>query len=85
MRLQGRIALTALVASALKRALREHEVTAVQSGKAAIDLLSKDSGFDLIFCDLMMPELTGMDVYEWLRRERPGSCSSAVVAGPPPA
>jgi two-component system, NtrC family, sensor kinase len=76
MSLPGRVLVVddeALVASALKRALREHEVTAVQSGKAAIDLLAADSRFDLIFCDLMMPELTGMDVYDWLRRERPGT------------
>lgn len=61
-----------LIATSLRRALRDHDVTVVSSGRMAIDMLEKDAAFDLVFCDLMMPELTGMDVYEWLRDARPG-------------
>lgn len=61
-----------LIASSLKRTLRDHDVTVVSSGRGAIEVLEGDHGFDLVFCDLMMPELTGMDVYEWLQRARPG-------------
>lgn len=43
---------------------REHEVVeAVTSAQAALDRLAVES-FDIIFCDLMMPEMTGMDFYE---------------------
>jgi CheY-like chemotaxis protein len=61
-----------LIASSLKRTLKDHEVTILPSGRSAIDTLEADGEFDLIFCDLMMPELTGMDVYEWLQKARPG-------------
>jgi two-component system, cell cycle sensor histidine kinase and response regulator CckA len=62
-----------LIAAALKRALREHEVEVAGSGRAAIELLMARKGaFDLVFCDLMMPDLTGMDVYEWSQANLPG-------------
>jgi PAS domain S-box-containing protein len=51
----------------LKKVLgTRHEVLTASSGKAAQDLLKKDRHFDLILCDLMMPELSGMDLHEWL-------------------
>lgn len=60
-----------LIAMALKRGLREHTVDVAASGKAAVELLSQRN-FDLVFCDLMMPEMTGMDVYAWAEKQRPG-------------
>lgn len=61
-----------LIAAALKRALREHEVESAGSGRAAIELLAAKKGaYDLIFCDLMMPDLTGMDVFEWSQANLP--------------
>jgi signal transduction histidine kinase len=50
---------------------RSHEVVVVQSGREALALLEKDDAFDRIFCDLMMADLTGMDVYEALAQWRP--------------
>jgi CheY-like chemotaxis protein len=38
----------------------------------ALDLLIEGAEFDLILCDLHMPETTGMDVWEEIRRVRPG-------------
>ena len=59
------------------RALRlmleeEHDVTCFTSPRDALRRLLQDPGFDLVFCDLMMPELTGMDIYQVLRFNRPG-------------
>lgn len=59
------------------RALRlmleeEHEVQTVVRPREALQELLSDSGYDLIFCDLMMPELSGMDIYQVLRFNRPG-------------
>ncbi|WP_394838189.1 ATP-binding protein [Pendulispora rubella] len=48
----------------------EHDVVSVRSGREALDLLAHDDRFDLILCDLMMPDVTGMDVYERLREHR---------------
>lgn len=51
----------------------EHDVTSVTSVREALPLLLEDPvGFDVVFCDLMMPELTGVDLFEALRMNRPG-------------
>jgi signal transduction histidine kinase/ActR/RegA family two-component response regulator len=54
-----------LVARTLARQLSGHHVEVVSSGQAALERLSTDDrSFDLVLCDLMMPDMTGMDVYE---------------------
>ena len=50
---------------------QEADVASVHSGSEAVRILLADDGFDLILCDLMMPDLTGMDVFEQVGRERP--------------
>ncbi len=61
------------VAITLRHLLSEHEVMIVSSGREAIDRLGKaDTYFDAILCDLMMGDLTGMDVYEVMKLARPG-------------
>jgi len=58
---------------ALARSLRrEHEVVTVDSGKQALDQLERDTNFDLILCDLMMPTISGSDVYHAVRSMQPG-------------
>jgi CheY-like chemotaxis protein/two-component sensor histidine kinase len=64
-----------LVGSSLRRVLgREHEVTVLTSAKAALDLLVSGEHFDVILCDLMMPEMTGMDLFSALSRTIPEMC-----------
>jgi CheY-like chemotaxis protein len=61
------------LAAALARSIeRDHEVVALSSGREAVDLLRKDPSFDVVLCDLVMPQVTGMDVYEEIRRTDPG-------------
>ncbi len=60
------------VGSALRRMLGEHEVVLVGSGREAMRLMERDSGFDVVLCDLMMAEMTGMDVYDEVARSLPG-------------
>jgi len=50
-------------ATALRRVLAEHEVELVHSGQAAVARLCGGE-FDLVLCDLLMPDLTGMDVHD---------------------
>ncbi|MBL0278306.1 MAG: PAS domain S-box protein [Anaeromyxobacter sp.] len=56
----------------------QHEVVAVASGREGQVLLERDRGFDVILCDLMMPELTGMDLHAWLVDLAPALASRVV-------
>ena len=55
------------VAVAVAFELAEHDVTVAESGREALEIIRKDKTFDVILCDLMMPEVSGMDVYESVR------------------
>jgi DNA-binding NtrC family response regulator len=56
----------------------QHEVLVVSNGRRALDLLESDSAFDLILCDLMMPETSGMVVWKSLRERHPEMLSRFV-------
>lgn len=61
------------VAAAVERALRhEHEVVAATDARAALRRLADREHFDVILCDLMMPEMTGMDFHAAAARLVPG-------------
>jgi len=61
-----------LLGRTLRLAFQEdHEVVVVTSGRDALELLASDAEFDLILCDLMMPDMNGMQVYERVLLERP--------------
>jgi PAS domain S-box-containing protein len=47
------------------------EVVAMTSARAALARLTAMERFDLILCDLMMPDMTGIELYEELRRTNP--------------
>ncbi len=55
-----------------KRLLKKrHEVVTIPSGKQALEHLRQDSAFDVVLCDLMMPELDGVGVFEGLTKVAP--------------
>lgn len=57
----------AAIGAAVRRALSaEHDVKVFTNAADAIALIGSGERFDVIFCDLMMPVVTGMDVYEKL-------------------
>jgi DNA-binding NtrC family response regulator len=60
-----------LVGAALKRALAAHEVVVVESGAAAVASINDDGPFDLVLCDVMMPDLSGPRVFEAVRVSHP--------------
>jgi PAS domain S-box-containing protein len=63
-----------VVAHTLKVLLQgEHDLIVAESGAEALELLRKalDTPYDAILCDLMMPGMTGMELFEVLRREHP--------------
>jgi PAS domain S-box-containing protein len=77
-RARGRVLVVddeSVVAHTLKVLLQgEHDLVVAQSGAEALELLRKDpeaGSYDAILCDLMMPGMTGMELFEVLRREHP--------------
>jgi CheY-like chemotaxis protein len=59
-----------LVRRSIKRTLVGHDVTMAENGGEALKLcLQKD--FDVILCDLMMPDVSGMELHERLTQARP--------------
>jgi CheY-like chemotaxis protein len=54
-----------------------HRVVAVQSAADALVALSS-THFDAILCDLMMPEMTGMALYDKLLAEAPADAARMV-------
>ncbi len=60
-----------VIAATMRRALEAHDMYVVTSGRDALELC-RAMEFDLVLCDLMMPDLTGMDLYEELQRDEGG-------------
>jgi len=61
-----------LVIRSVKRILsQEHDVVATVSAAEALALCAAGERFDLILCDLMMPDMTGMDLHHELRSVAP--------------
>jgi len=59
------------VGRALGRVLKEHRVTVRSSPVQALEEL-RSADYDVILCDLMMPEMTGRQLFEALAEQRPG-------------
>lgn len=55
----------ASVIRVVQRILRDADVTCASSGSEALELLATDR-FDLVLCDLTMPDVNGRQVYEWI-------------------
>ncbi len=54
-----------------RRVLGDHEVTAVTTARQALELLDSGKHFDIIFSDLTMPEMSGMEFFAALQRQFP--------------
>lgn len=57
--------------------LKEHEVFTADSGAAALDLI-RQRRFDAILCDLMMPNMSGMDLFAELARSDPEQAAAMI-------
>lgn len=53
-------------------------VTCAKDGSEAIELL-RDGSFEVVFLDLMMPRVSGHEVIEWIRQDRPAFINRIIV------
>jgi PAS domain S-box-containing protein len=68
-----------VLAAALGRSLEpEFEVEVLGNGREALARLRRDPPFDAVLCDLIMPEMTGMDVHEALKQSDPELASRII-------
>ena len=59
------------LARAIRRMLADHDVTAVASAREVLDKIEAGERFDVILCDLMMPEISGMELHARLSTTAP--------------
>jgi two-component system, cell cycle sensor histidine kinase and response regulator CckA len=61
-----------ILLKAYRRMLSQHhDVVVARGGRNALELLRADTNFDVVLCDVMMPDLDGKAVYEALRSISP--------------
>lgn len=68
------------VAYGFARALREYDVTVVTDARAALALVTAGERYDIIISDLVMPEMTGMDLHCELHHVAPDQAAAMVFA-----
>ncbi len=66
-----------LVAKTLKRLLRAYDVQVLHSPHEGLEAVCSHS-YDLIFCDLMMPEMSGSELYKIVQERAPQACGNFV-------
>jgi CheY-like chemotaxis protein/two-component sensor histidine kinase len=49
----------------------EHDIVVAESGREALAKLTQEPHFDAILCDLLMPDLSGMDLFEIVAQALP--------------
>ena len=68
-----------MIGQAIRRSLAgAHDVTLLTRAQEALALLTGDQRFDFILCDLMMPEMTGMDFYDQLMARDPKQAQAII-------
>lgn len=63
---------------AIKRILHQQDVTAVTTANEVLALLAAGNDYDVIFSDLMMPEISGAELYKTLEKLYPKMASRVV-------
>src|SRR5262249_61346830 len=51
----------------------EHDVDTAGDGETALTMVANNEPYDVILCDLMMPRMSGREVFEHIRTRWPGA------------
>jgi CheY-like chemotaxis protein len=62
----------------LAATLLEHSVVAVGSGADALAVIAVGRPYDLVLCDVMLCDMTGVELLSRLRRDHPGQAQRLV-------
>jgi signal transduction histidine kinase len=62
----------------LERLLVAHKVTSLTRARQALERIHKGDQFDVIVCDVMMPDMTGMEFYDELMKSHSGMATRVV-------
>jgi two-component system, cell cycle sensor histidine kinase and response regulator CckA len=66
------------IGNAVRRVLVDHEVVPVADARAALRALREGKAFDVILCDIMMPDVTGVELFEAVRSKDPAQAARFV-------
>jgi two-component system, cell cycle sensor histidine kinase and response regulator CckA len=58
--------------------LHDHRVEVAAGGRQALEVLANDAAFDALLLDVNMPEVSGLDVYEFLQLRAPGASQRVI-------
>ncbi len=67
------------VAEGLRKMMRRYELVAAGSVDEAVAVLERDADFDLVLCDVMMPEKLGVELLAWVAVFAPELCDRVVL------
>jgi PAS domain S-box-containing protein len=68
-----------MITAALERILADHEVTVYNAAYPAVEAIAHGARYDAILCDLMMPQMTGIDLHAELARIAPDQAAKTIV------
>jgi DNA-binding NtrC family response regulator len=60
-----------LITRVLQRGLTRHDVIVACHARDALARIQQGETFDIILCDLLMPDINGIDLHDYLAREHP--------------
>jgi CheY-like chemotaxis protein len=55
----------------MKRMLSGHEVVALEDAREVVRRVAAGESFDVILCDILMPRMTGIELYERMLTDDP--------------
>jgi DNA-binding NtrC family response regulator len=67
-----------MMGSAIGRVLADHDVSALTSARTALKRILAGERYDVILCDVMMPDFNGMDLYKAIAAQTPELLSRLV-------
>jgi signal transduction histidine kinase len=68
------------IGAAIRRVLApEHDVAVLASAREALESIAGGEHFDVVLCDLMMPQMTGMDLHAELTKVAPDQAQRMVL------